>query len=229
MNAVLLGSTGLIGRALLNLLLIDPRFTQIWLVGRSQPVLAPDTAGANKVIFVNASIERFAEPSFFQSQLPNQIDCVFCCLGTTLKIAGSKAQFIAADKTAVINFARGCKQACHPKLHFLLVSALGANPHSSLFYNQVKGELETELRQLDLPALSLFRPCLLLGKRGNTRLLEDACQRLFAPLAPLFIGPLRKIRPITAKQVATQMIRMSVDTPCPTVNIISNQQMHLQR
>ncbi|MDO6527327.1 nucleoside-diphosphate sugar epimerase [Motilimonas sp. 1_MG-2023] len=226
MKAVILGATGLIGHELLNLLLNAPQFTQVFAVGRRQPMLPPTTPGVEKLTYIPATIETFNHPDFFKTALPSQIDCVFCCLGTTLKAAGDKANFIAVDKTAVINFAQGCLQSNNPNLHFLLVSALGANASSPLFYSRIKGEVENALLQLKPPRLSLFRPCLLLGQRAETRTFEYACQHLFRPLASLFIGPLMTLRPIEAKRVAINMLKATTDHMPSAAKVVTNKQMH---
>ncbi|MFO6424737.1 NAD-dependent epimerase/dehydratase family protein [Motilimonas sp. KMU-193] len=228
MIALVLGATGLIGQHLLNNLLNEPSCEQIWVVGRRDPQVKSGAEAPNKITFIQAQISDFGTPTLHQQQLPNNITHIFCCLGSTLKAAGSKQNFIAIDQQAVINFAKG-QLAAQPKApHFLLVSALGANPQSWFFYNRVKGQLEEQLKQLNFAAIHIFHPCLLLGHRGNKRALEDFCQHLFVPIAKLFIGPLLKVRPIPAQVVAQAMLVEARKPPSQQVNIISNEQMHRQ-
>lgn len=93
----------------------------------------------------------------------------FSCLGTTLKIAGSKQGFYAVDYEINAHFA-DLIQDKH--IHFLIVSTLGANANSPIFYNKVKGELEDYIQSLGIEKLSIFRPSLLIGKRSDVRLLK---------------------------------------------------------
>ncbi len=228
MIALVLGATGLIGQQLLNELLPEPSCQQIWLVGRRAPQLTSEQDKQGKVKFIQAQLEDFGGLSLHQEQLPHTISHVFCCFGSTLKAAGSRQQFIAIDQQAVLNFTYAMLEAQDNSPHFFLVSALGANPHSWFFYNRVKGQLEQQLLQLNLASVHLFRPCLLLGKRSETRALEDACQRLFLPAAKLFIGPLLKVRPISANTVAKAMLTQALQRSSQHVNLISNEQMHRQ-
>lgn len=227
MIPLVLGATGLIGQQLLHQLLNEPSCQQIWVVGRTPPQLASTPLAQGKIHFIQAQIDEFSTPALHQ-QLPNNLTHLFCCLGSTLKAAGSKQQFIAIDQQAVINFAKGQIAAQPTPPHFLLVSALGANSRSWFFYNRVKGELEDHLKQLSLASLHLFHPCLLLGQRTHKRALEDFCQRVFVPAAALFNGPLLRVRPISGETVAKAMLAQALQSPTQKVNVITNEQMHRQ-
>src|SRR5690606_26648384 len=103
--------------------------------------------------------------------LGGPLDIAFCCLGTTIKQAGSQEAFRAVDHDLVVAVAQRARAL--GARHFLVVSALGADPRSSVFYNRVKGEMEESLRAMDWPQLTIARPSLLLGERNETRLVEQ--------------------------------------------------------
>ena len=132
-------------------------------------------------------------------------DDVFCCLGTTIKRAGSKVAFRKVDFDYPILIAQLAK--LNGAQRFSIVTAMGADAHSSIFYNQVKGEVEQKLAKFDFESLLIFRPSLLLGNRPERRFGEQiggVFMRLFAPLIPL------KYRAIEAVKVAEAMLQKTV-------------------
>lgn len=142
-----------------------------------------------------------------------QADVAFCCLGTTIKQAGSQEAFQAVDHTAVLAFARAAQRAGVQRL--AVVSALGASPTSGTFYNRVKGEMEAGLQTLGLRQLVIARPSLLVGDRASlgqpARPGERLALALSAPFVPLL--PLAW-RPIQAAVVARALLRaLSQGTP----------------
>ena len=134
-------------------------------------------------------------------------DHVYCCLGTTMKQAGSKEAFYKVDFTYPLELA----QITHRKgaKKFLIVTALGANYKSLFYYNRVKGEIERALETIGFASLSIFRPSLLLGERKEVRAGEEIAQKLYNALGFLFIGPLKKYRGILGKDVATVMLEVA--------------------
>ena len=130
----------------------------------------------------------------------------FCCLGTTIKVAGSQAAFRAVDHTAVLAFARAARAAGVQR--FAVVSSLGASPRSSSFYSRVKGEMEADLAKLGFASLVIARPSLLAGNRSALaqapRLGERLALAISAPLTP-FIP--KAWRPIQAATVARALLR----------------------
>ncbi|HSX70792.1 MAG TPA: oxidoreductase, partial [Pseudomonas sp.] len=135
-------------------------------------------------------------------QLDGRIDAAFCCLGTTIKQAGSQEAFRAVDHDLVLAFARRAREL--GARHFLVVSAMGANAQSSVFYNRVKGEVEEALKAMDWPQLTIARPSLLLGPRREFRLGE----RLAAPLLRWIPG---RYRGIEAAVLARAMWRLALE------------------
>lgn len=191
-RVALFGSSGLVGRALITTLLADPDIHEIHLLLR-HPIadLPVDTR-------LHQHKADFSQPDSWRKWL--LVDAVFCCLGTTIKVAGSQAAFRAVDHDLVVNAAGQAKRAGVG--HFLVVSALGANANSGVFYNRVKGEMEAQLRALGLPKLSIFRPSLLAGSRREFR---------FGERLGLLVGWLlpRQWRPIRDRTVANAMWRAS--------------------
>lgn len=147
-------------------------------------------------------------------------DAAFCCLGTTIKVAGSQAAFRAVDHTAVLAFARAAQRAGVQR--FGVVSALGADPASGVFYNRVKGEMEAELRTLGFARLVIARPSLLAGDRAATgqppRLGERLALTITGPLSPLIP---KAWRPIEAASVA-RALRRAVAQDSPAVQVLES-------
>ena len=162
---LLAGATGLTGEHLLDRLLNEPTVAR---------VLAP----SRRPLAAHPHLENpVGELAALLPQLSGNVDIAFCCLGTTIKQAGSEAAFRAVDHDLVLAFAARARAL--GARHLLVISALGADAHSAVFYNRVKGELEAALQAQDWPQLTIVRPSLLLGARREFRLGE----RLLAPLA----------------------------------------------
>jgi uncharacterized protein YbjT (DUF2867 family) len=206
MKASVIGSTGLVGGHLLRLLANDKSFSEVYSIARRSQDIQHNRIKSIAIDFDN--LERY------KSSLTT--DIVFCALGTTIKKAGSKEQFIKVDYDYVLNSAKICKENGVSK--FLVVTALGSDPNSLVFYNQVKGKLEQELGNLQLPFLGIFRPSLLLGERGEVRTGEKFGEILLGGLSFALQGPLRKFRAIRAEDVARAMIQISKE-PLSGVNI----------
>jgi uncharacterized protein YbjT (DUF2867 family) len=132
-------------------------------------------------------------------------DDVFCCLGTTMKRAGSAEAFRKVDVTYVERLARLAWQ--HRAKQFLLVSAVGANPRARVFYNRVKGDVEEAVRKVAFDGVHIFRPSLLLGHRQERRPAEWLAMVAGHLLGVALVGPLARYRPIRARTVAKAMIR----------------------
>ncbi len=196
-TAVVLGATGLVGQALLGLLLADRRYARVRCVVR-RPLDREHPKLENDVV----DFERLGEASEF-----SRADHVFVCLGTTIKKAGSRDAFYRVDHDYVVHAAR--ESAGHGVAHFAWVSAMGANPRSAIFYNRVKGQVERDVAALGLTAWSAVRPSLLLGQRGEHRPGEAAAIAVAGALAWAMIGPLRFYKPIPAKNVAASLIALA--------------------
>lgn len=189
-HILLAGATGLTGEHLLDRLLSEPTVARVL-----APTRRPLAAHAHLENPVGDLLELL--PS-----LSGQIDTAFCCLGSTIKQAGSQEAFRAIDHDLVLAFARRAREL--GARHFLVVSALGADPRASVFYNRVKGETEEALKAMDWPQLTIARPSLLLGPRQEFRLGE----RLAAPLLRWLPG---KYRGIDACALARALWRLALE------------------
>src|SRR5690606_38409339 len=138
-----------------------------------------------------------------------------------IKSAGSKDNFYKVDHDLVIGFARWAKGLGASK--FLYVSATGADPSSSIFYNKVKGETEADLKAVGFDYLGLFRPSLLLGNRNEFRVGEAVASIVLKPLVWLKLA--KNIRPIHEHQVAKAMVRKAGEATNSSVEVISSGQM----
>lgn len=193
LSVLLVGATGLVGRECLRLLLADGGFNRIVAVARRP--LSPDVRSPKLETHV-IDFDHLNEYEEFFS-----VDAIICALGTTIRQAGSRTRFRTVDYEYPLAFARlGRRHGCR---HFLVVSALGANARSRVFYNRVKGELENSLRALGYPRLTIVRPSLLLGPRAELRLGEEVAKRVTRWLGPLVP---RAFRPVEARMVATTLV-----------------------
>ncbi|MES1194521.1 MAG: oxidoreductase, partial [Opitutus sp.] len=165
--------------------------------------------GRRQLELVHPKLEQLVVDFTALDQALAAVGChdVYCCLGTTIRSAGSRENFRAVDHAAVL--ALGWAAQRQGARRFFLVSALGADPHSRVFYNRVKGETEEALLVLDFDTLALFRPSLLLGRRARPRLGERVLAALLWFAEPLLLGRLRKYRAIEAAAVARAMLRCS--------------------
>lgn len=191
-HVLLAGATGLTGEHLLDRLLNEPTITRV--LAPSRRPLAEHPHLENPV----------GEPAELLPRLEGPVDIAFCCLGTTIKKAGSEQAFRAIDLDLVVSFARRAREL--GARHLIVISAIGADATSSIFYNRVKGEMEQALKAQDWPQLTLCRPSLLLGERTEPRLAEQ----LAGPLSKLIPG---KYHGIEACQLARAMWRLALEEP----------------
>ncbi|MGG3794464.1 oxidoreductase [Pseudomonas paraversuta] len=189
-HILLAGATGLTGEHLLDRLLNEPTITR---------VLAPSRRPLAKHPHLENPV---GDPSVFLPELSGQVDIAFCCLGTTIKQAGSQEAFRAVDHDMVVAFAKRAREM--GARHLIVLSAIGADPKSSVFYNRVKGEMEQSLRLQGWPQLTIARPSLLIGERTEPRLAEQ----LAAPLSRLIPG---KYHGIEACQLARALWRLALE------------------
>jgi len=200
-TALLAGATGLVGNHVLNLLLGDAKWSHVVTVGRRTTTQRHEK--------LEQRVLDLGELETVSDLL--HLDDVFCCLGTTIKRAGSQPAFRLVDHAFVVGLARAGLRAGAKQ--FLLVSAIGADPKSPVFYSRVKGETEAAIRKLPYRSIQIFRPSLLLGERAEFRLGERIAM-LGAPVLPaLLFGRLRRYRPIQAATVARAMVTIAHEAP----------------
>ncbi len=201
-TALIAGSTGLVGRQLLKLLLTVPDYARVLALGRRAPDTADLGSSCNKLELIQTD---FSDLSSLTDRIA--ADDVFCCLGSTLAAAGSREAFERIDRHYVVALAQAAKAAGAQRL--LVVSAAGSSLRALSFYSRVKALMERDVSQLGYDVVEILRPSLLLGARVELRPGERAAQRLAPALTPLMSGPLHKYRPVSATQVAVAMLDLA--------------------
>ncbi|OTG97896.1 nucleoside-diphosphate sugar epimerase [Acinetobacter sp. ANC 4654] len=193
-SVIVIGATGLVGRELLKQLNQIESCEKITAIVRHEDV---ELKSLKKV-------QQFILDDFLllNDEDANGYSHAFSCLGTTLKKAGSKQNFYNVDYEMNAHFADLFETT---DTHYLLISAMGANAQSKIFYNKVKGELENHIQSLNLKYVSILRPSLLLGERQEQRTLEDMTQKLYRKFSHLVPNTF-KYKPVTAEQVAHTMV-----------------------
>lgn len=184
-TAIILGATGLTGGALLHLLLADPEFEEIRLFSRKATGISHPKV--TEYIIDLMALEE--EARAFQGNV------VFCCVGTTKAKTPDKEKYRKIDYGIPVSAARLCKQEGIDT--FIVISALGANPNSSIFYNRTKGEMEREVLQAHIPNTYILQPSLIGGKRQETRKGEQIAKVFMKIFGFLFPGRYKMIAPET--------------------------------
>ncbi|MBU3742593.1 MAG: oxidoreductase [Candidatus Kapabacteria bacterium] len=193
MEVLVLGSTGLVGTALTSMLRSDPAFGTIRTPGRAE---------------LSAPYPHDWKP-----------DVIMCCLGTTIKRAGSQAAFEEVDRHIPVRIARAMyERGCR---HCIVVSAIASDINSRIFYSRVKGAMEADLRSIGFTSLTIVRPSLLLGHRREFRLGERLSMLIMVPLARLIPARWRGVRDT---DVAAAMIADALH-PVPGIRFIENAEM----
>jgi uncharacterized protein YbjT (DUF2867 family) len=201
--AWLAGGSGLVGGVLLQELLGDDHFTEVVSVGRRDMAFQHPR--------LTQVVTDFSSPSGFESLA--KPDAAFGCLGTTMRKAGSREAFRKVDHDAVLAFARAAR--ARGARVFVHVTALGADLHSRIFYNSVKGEIERDVALLGFPSVYALRPSMLDGARQESRPAEHIGLMLARGLGPL----LGKYRPTPVVDVARAMIA-SAKAAAPGAHVI---------
>jgi uncharacterized protein YbjT (DUF2867 family) len=208
MIATVIGSTGLTGSFLVRDLLADSAITKVISISRRS---------------LNISNSKLTEVMISDlGQLPSvpskiRGELYFCCLGTTIKAAGSKENFEKVDHAAIVDFARIAK--AHDARSFALVSAMGANANSMFFYNRVKGRTEDDVKALELRSLIIFRPALLVGPRAELRLGERLATVTVVPLSRLLPTRIQKSLITNTETLATRILAAAKAAP-PGIHVI---------
>ena len=210
--ALLAGATGLVGRALLPLLLQHPAYARVHVL------LRRSASGIEAHPHLQSHIVDFKR----LGALP-KADDVYIALGTTIKVAGSEAAFRQVDFDFVVETARAARAAGAQRL--AVVSALGADARSRVFYNRVKGEMQDAVAQLGYDNVTLAQPSLLIGDRAAlgqpVRAGEVWATRLLGPVMGLVPS---SVRPIAARDVAMALLEATL-TPRPGKRVLRSAQM----
>ncbi len=212
-TALIAGGSGLVGGFLLRQLLAAPEYDRVIAVGRR-------LLGWSHPKLVQIQVD-FAALDKVSADL--RCDAAFCCLGTTIKQAGSPAAFRAVDHVAVLALAWVARR--HGAEKFYFVSSMGADAGSRIFYSRVKGETERALAVLDFKTLGVFRPSLLLGPRLEKRPGERIGAAVLRLAAPMLLGRLRRYRAIEAGVVARAMLRCSLESKTRGVRVYQSDEI----
>jgi uncharacterized protein YbjT (DUF2867 family) len=207
-KALIVGATGLIGSSTLKYLFNDPVYSEVTALVRRTPLLA-NHRKLKEVITDFTHLDKTLSTITAND--------VFCCLGTTIKKAGSQDAFRKVDLSLVVDVARVMRKQGTEQ--FIVISAMGANRSSKVFYNRIKGEMEEALKGLGYPCVRIIRPSLLLGHREEFRLGE----RIGIMMSPLWklllVGSLKKYRPVEADAVARFMVNAAKEEPVDGVHV----------
>jgi uncharacterized protein YbjT (DUF2867 family) len=212
-TALLAGATGLIGRALLPLLEKSEVYSLVHVLVRRA---VSGIEAHPKVTFQTVDFAHLP-------QLFPKVDDVYIALGTTIKVAGSEAAFRQVDFDFVVNTARAARAAGARRL--AIVSALGADANSRVFYNRVKGEMQASVTSLGYESVVVAQPSLLMGDRAalgqSVRSGEVWATRIFTPV--MWMVP-KGVRPIQASAVASAMLAATLAGK-PGLKLLSSGQM----
>lgn len=207
MKAIIFGYSGLVGSHLLHHLINNERITEVICVGRN----TTNQVEHSKVAYKNIDFETmhlYADD--FKANM------VFCCLGTTIKKAGSQEMFQKVDLHYPTEICRLAKN--NDVQHFAVISSVGADASSSNFYLRTKGEMETAVMQINIKNTMIFRPGLLLGARKEWRFGERIAMMINPAINPLLFGKLRKYRAVEANEVAAAMLQSILSESASQIN-----------
>ena len=209
-HILLAGATGLTGEHLLDRLLSEPTISR---------VLAPSRSPLAEHAHLDNPVGQLRD---LLPQLDGRIDAAFCCLGTTIRQAGSQEAFRAVDQELVLAFARRAREL--GTRHLLVISALGADPRSSVFYNRVKGEMEQAVSALGYDSVVIARPSMLAGDRESLDQPVRTGERVGLAVMALFraVTP-ANLRAIAAGDVAASLCQAVKEHPSGTTILLSGE------
>ncbi|MBT2569955.1 NAD-dependent epimerase/dehydratase family protein [Planococcus sp. ISL-110] len=196
-TALLAGASGLVGNELLHILLDSPHYRGVKILVRRP--LDMEHEKLEQVITDFDKLDHYAKHF--------DVDDVYCCLGTTIRKAGSQDDFKKVDYEYPLRMAEMAKS--QQAKNFLIITALGADAESKMFYSRIKGQLQVRLKKVGLTALHIFQPSLLLGDRQEFRLGEKAATVLSPAISKLLRGKMKKYKPVEARNVALAMYEVA--------------------
>ena len=210
-TAIILGATGLTGSNLLTKLIHDNRYDNIKLFSRSKIDGLPKR--------VTQYLGDLLKLEDFKAEFT--ADEVFCCIGTTAKKTPDKNLYKKIDHGIPLAAAKLAKEN---KINtFLVVSAMGANKKSSVFYNKTKGEMENDVLLENIEKTIILRPSIIGGERKERRILEQIGLSIFKIIEPFFIGKLKQYKIIKGDSIAKAMIYLANNNYNGETIIKSNQ------
>jgi len=193
LSALIVGASGLTGSFLLPLLLKEERYEKV--IALSRKPLPFQQEKLKTILTDGKNLGELSENL--------QASHIFCCLGTTMAKARSKQAFEAIDLEYPLQLAEICRK--NGASHFLLISALGADPHSGIYYSRIKGIVEEKIIALNYPRTTIFRPSILDGPRKENRMGEKIGLKIAQWMSPLLQGPWKKYRPTKVSELAERM------------------------
>lgn len=205
-TALVIGATGLVGQEVVKELCSRIEYGEVRVISRRPIELEHEKLTVSIIDF-----------NYLEGAHIGVVDDVFCCLGTTMKKAKSKAAFRQVDLDYPLQLASLAKK--NNARQFLVVSAMGADLSSTFYYNRMKGLMEEQLIALDLPVLQIFRPSLLLGDRKEFRLGETVGAKVMSAFSWALVGPLKSIKAVRAEQVALAMVESALSPSLEKVKI----------
>lgn len=209
-TAIILGATGLTGNHILHKLIEDKNYETIKLFSRS------------KIDGLPKKVKQFIGDILDLAQFKANFtaDEVYCCIGTTAKKTPDKTLYKKIDYGIPFAAAKLSKE--NNIATFLVVSAMGANAQSTVFYNKTKGEMEHDVLKQNIINTFILRPSLIGGERKESRILEKIGLVVIKIIQPLFIGKLKEYKIIDAENIAQAMINLANTKNNAGVIITSN-------
>ncbi|MFT6851306.1 MAG: hypothetical protein ACJATA_002127 [Sphingobacteriales bacterium] len=199
-TAIILGATGLTGSHLLDELIHDSDFELIKIFSR------------NTTNVTHPKVKEYLGDLLHIESFKNDFtgDVTFCCIGTTASKTKDKSVYKSIDFGIPVSAANLSKE--NGISQFLVISSMGANSKSPVFYNKTKGEMEEQVQKSQVEKTIVLRPSLILGNRGEQRIGESIGVAVMNFISPLMIGSLKKYRAINAQSIAMAMIKISKST-----------------
>lgn len=197
-RAILLGASGSVGSNLLQQLLVNDNYTQVLALVRKELKIEHPKL---KQLILN-----FDELNKYTAEITG--DVVFCCLGTTKKQTPDEKQYYKIDYLYPLDVAWIAQTNGAESYH--LISSIGANKNSSVFYTRTKGEAECDLKAVPFKSIHIYRPSILDGERKESRPMEGIMNAVMHVINPLLVGSWRKYRSIKVSTVAKAMVRQSM-------------------
>ncbi len=196
MKVAIAGATGLTGNLCLQKLLLHPEIEQVISIGRK---------------YTGLQHKKLLEVLLVKYKLPVPVfaDAFICCLGTTIKKAGSTEAFKAVDLDLPLYLAKQLQE--HGCTVVSIISSMGADISSSFLYTRTKGQLEEELKKMGFQSLSILRPSIIDGERKEKRFGEKAALLVMKLISPLLIGSLANYKPIKASEIAQALVNLTLE------------------
>lgn len=210
-KAILVGASGLIGSKLLNVLLAQADYTEVLSIGRKKIKLT------NKKL--KQIVADFDDLDKYKDQIKG--DVIFCCLGTTRRDTPNLNDYRKVDHDYPVKLAEIALKNGIDQYHY--VSAMGARSQSPNFYTKIKGDTETDLKNMGLKGLFIYQPSILIGHRNKPRLMENIAVLVMKIIGPLLVGKLKKYRAIYAMDVAKAMYKLSLKNRAGVITYTSDE------